>query len=88
MKLTSEKPLLAVALKYNRNEDNAPRVIAKGRGYTAEKIIELAEQNHLPIESNENLAQILDVIEVDQYIPYEVFSAVAKIFAVIEKSKH
>lgn len=88
MRLNSDKPLLAVALKYRRNEDSAPRVIAKGRGYTAEKIIELAEQNHLPVESNANLAQILDSIEIDQYIPYEVFDTVAKIFAVIGKSKN
>ena len=87
MNLASDKPLLAVALKYRRGEDNAPRVVAKGRGYTAEIIKELGEKNHLPVESNEYLATILDAVELDSYIPYEVFTTVARIFAVIGQKR-
>ena len=44
-----EKTPKAVALKYNQEKNNAPKVIAKGRGEMAEKIIEIAKANRLPL---------------------------------------
>ncbi len=43
-----EKEKKAIALKYERGKDNAPRLVAKGKGYIAQKIIELAKENQIP----------------------------------------
>ena len=46
-----------------------PRVTAKGRGQVAEKIIDIARENHIPLYEDHNLIQILDALDVDTEIP-------------------
>ena len=53
-----EKSPKAVALKYDRKKDSAPRVIAKGRGEIAEKIIEVAKAHSVPLYEDINLIQL------------------------------
>lgn len=71
----------AVALEYQEKKDIAPKVTASGRGLIAEKIIELAQENNIPIRSDADLVEILSVLEIDEYIPLEVYSVVAEIFS-------
>jgi len=78
--LTSKR---AAALKYVQNEDNAPRVIAKGKGYVAEKIIEIAEKNKVPVVQDPNLAQILEALDLNTEIPPALYRAVAEILAFV-----
>ena len=73
----------AVALRYNRQEDRAPKVAAKGRGYLAEKILELARAHNIPVREDKNLVQILSRLDLNQEIPPEVYRAVAEILAFI-----
>ena len=57
--------------------------MAKGQGYLAEKILELARQHHIPVREDKNLLQILSRLDLNQEIPAEVYKAVAEILAFI-----
>ena len=73
----------AVALRYEPKRDRAPKLVAKGQGYLAEKILELARQHHIPVREDKNLLQILSRLDLNQEIPAEVYTAVAEILAFI-----
>lgn len=75
--------IAAAALKYNSQKDAAPKVIAKGRGTIAEKIIDLAKKNNVPIRSDPSLVQILSKLDIDEQIPVELYKAVAEILAFV-----
>jgi flagellar biosynthesis protein len=72
-------PDMAVALKYDREKDNAPKVVAKGFRFKAEQIRELAKQYGVPILRNVPLAHALMRVEVGQEIPEELYDAVAEV---------
>ena len=78
-----EKTRKAVALKYDQEKDNAPRVVAKGRGEIAEKIIAIAKAHNLPLYEDKNLIQILEALELEAEIPPELYRAVAEVLAFI-----
>ena len=73
----------AVALRYDKDKDAAPRVIAKGRGDIAKKIIEIADANNLPLYDDKNLIQILEALELETEIPPELYRAVAEVLAFV-----
>ena len=58
----------AVALRYDTDKENAPRVVAKGKGASAENIIQLAELHNLPIHKDEDLVELLSKVELDKEI--------------------
>jgi flagellar biosynthesis protein len=76
-------PQRAVALRYEPKRDRAPKLVAKGRGYVAERILELARQYNIPVRQDKNLLQILSRLDLNQEIPAEVYKAVAEILAFI-----
>ena len=78
---TDEK--YAVALGYDQAKDNAPKVLAKGQGEIADKIIEIAQANNIEIRSDADLLQILKAVDINQEIPLEAFAAVAEIISYI-----
>jgi len=80
-----DKSPKAVALKYDRKKDNAPRVIAKGRGEIAAKIIEVARAHNVPLYEDKNLIQILEALDLETEIPPELYRAVAEVLAFIYK---
>ena len=73
----------AAALKYRAGEDPAPRLVAKGLGIIAEKIIEAAKEASVPIQEDPDLAAILMTLNIDEVIPPEMYSAVAEVLAFI-----
>jgi flagellar biosynthesis protein len=73
----------AVALKYDGKKDRAPRVIAKGRGEIAAKIVEIAKANNVPLYEDKNLVQILEALDLETEIPPELYRAVAEVLAFI-----
>ena len=73
----------AVALKYNAKKDHAPKVVAKGRGEIAEKIVAIAKANNIPLYEDKNLAQILEALELETAIPPELYRAVAEVLAFV-----
>lgn len=75
----AEEADLAIALKYDREKDNAPRVIAKGMRLKAEKIREIAKQYGVPFMKNTTLAGALYRVDVGQEVPEELYDAVAEV---------
>jgi flagellar biosynthesis protein len=73
------KPQLAVALHYNGN--GAPRVVAKGGGDVANRIIETAREHKVPLQEDAQLATTLSRIDLGREIPRELFVAVAHVLA-------
>lgn len=73
----------AVALKYDRERSDAPKVTAKGRGMVAEKIIELAKKFDVPIKDDPDLVEVLSSLEIDEEIPPEIYGAVAELLAFV-----
>ncbi len=78
------KPLKrAVALEYDPETDAAPKVIAVGRGAVAEKILEIARQNNLPVRDDPVLADALAQVDLYEVIPPELYAVVAEVFAFV-----
>jgi len=70
----------AIALRYQRDENPAPLVLAKGMDAIALKIREVAEENRIPVIENKALARALyEAVQVDQVIPAEFFRPIAEI---------
>lgn len=77
----------AVALKYEMEREEAPRVVAKGEGSIAEQIIKVAEEHGIEIREDADLTEILAAIEIDDFIPLEAYAAVAEILRYIYKKE-
>jgi len=73
----------AVALGYDIDKDQAPKVVAKGSGALAGNIIKIAEENEIPIKKDEDLVELLSSIDVDKEIPASMYKAVSEIFSFI-----
>jgi len=79
----SEPVKKAAALKFDRERDRAPKVVAKGKGEVAGNIIRIAQLLDLPIKKDEDLIELLSKVEIDKEIPTELYIAVAEIFKFI-----
>lgn len=75
------RPPIAVALHYNVNGSGAPRVVAKGGGDVAEKIIETAREHNVPLQEDAALATALSKLDIGREIPKELYVAVAHVLA-------
>ncbi len=73
----------AAALRYDQTHDQAPRVVAKGRGKVADKIMEIARQHQVPLVEDKNLVQMLEALDLDTEIPPELYQAVAEVLVFI-----
>ncbi len=79
---------LAVAVKYDVDTMRAPKVLAKGAQFVAQKIIEIAKQNNVPVTQNVQLARAMyRSVEVDQEIPSELYMAMAEVLAYVYRLK-
>ena len=75
----------AVALKYDMQQDKAPRVVAKGKGHTAEHILEAAQKASVPVYQNKTLVNMLMALDIDREIPPELYKAIAEVMAYVYK---
>lgn len=75
----------AVALKYNPEKDYTPIVVATGQGHVAEKIINLADENGVPVYRDDSTAAMLTMLNVGQGIPPELYQVVAGIYVQVMK---
>ncbi len=73
----------ATALKYDLNKDSAPVVVASGYGPVAEKIINIAEQQGIPVYRDDNVASMLCMLDVGKNIPVELYEIIAKVYCSI-----
>jgi flagellar biosynthesis protein len=81
--MNSKAPKKAAALRYTQGRDHAPKVVAKGRGKIAEKIVSLAQQHNVPLVEDQNLMQMLEALDVDTEIPSELYQAVAEVLVFV-----
>lgn len=77
------KPKVSVALEYTPGEE-APKIIASGRGVLAEKIIEKAKETDVPIYEDSKLANTLAKLEIGDMIPPELYGVVAEILVFVD----
>lgn len=75
----------AAALRYDKKLDSAPRVIASGRGWIAEKIIDEARKRGIPLVEDSLLVSVLLGVNLGEEIPEEAYLAVARILAFLSK---
>ena len=73
----------AVALRYEMEQDAAPRVLAKGQGVRAERILDIARAHGVYIEEDADLVEVLSKLEVGMAIPEELYQAVAHVLALV-----
>lgn len=68
----------AAVIKYEPGE-GAPKVVAKGKGRVAEKIIETAQEHHVPVHEDAELAHMLNLLKLGDEIPPELYEVVAQV---------
>ncbi|MPM75241.1 Flagellar biosynthetic protein FlhB [bioreactor metagenome] len=74
----------AVAVKYDPEQDKAPKVVAKGQDYLALKIVEIAEKHNIPVTANPPLARgLYESVEMDREIPEKYYQAVAEVLVFV-----
>ncbi|MFK4998019.1 EscU/YscU/HrcU family type III secretion system export apparatus switch protein [Bacillus sp. N9] len=61
----------------------APIVVAKGRGITAENIVEKAKEHHIPVQEDASLVELLGQLHINEAIPEELYKAVAEVFTFV-----
>jgi len=80
---------LAIALRYNPSENDAPVVVAKGKLIIAQRIKQIALENNIPVVEDKPLARAMfDKVEIGFPIPVEFFTAVAEIIAYVYRLKN
>lgn len=79
-----KKSKTAVALSYEKGEE-APRILASGKGYLAEKMIEEAKKAEVPLHEDAKLADTLSHLEIGDYIPPELYEVVAEILVFVDR---
>ncbi|MDL1971433.1 MAG: EscU/YscU/HrcU family type III secretion system export apparatus switch protein [Candidatus Desulfofervidaceae bacterium] len=81
--MAKDKAKKAVALKYKFGQAMAPKVVAKGRGTLAEKIIELARKHGVHIYPDPDLTEALYKLDLLEEIPPRLYQAVAEVLAFV-----
>lgn len=77
--MADDETPIAIALKYNKSEDKAPKVVAKGMNLKADRIKEIAKQAGVPVMRNVAMAHALNKVEIGDEIPEELYDAVAEV---------
>lgn len=75
----------AVALRYEADQDEAPTVVASGRGLTAEKILALADAHGVAVHHDPLLVESLSVLELGEAIPAELYPVVAEVLVFVQR---
>ncbi|MBU0599631.1 EscU/YscU/HrcU family type III secretion system export apparatus switch protein [bacterium] len=73
----------AAALKYKREKDQAPVIVAKGRGIVAQRIVEIAKECHIPIYEDHDLTEALSLLDINKEIPEELYQVVAEVLVFV-----
>ena len=73
----------AIALKYERGKDPAPRVTAKGRGAVAEKILAVAREHNIPVRQDKALLDALYRLDINEEIPEDLYRVIAEVLAFV-----
>ena len=71
----------AISLQYQKEINSAPKITAKGEGWVAEKIIEIAQERNIPIRKDKDLLNLLSEIDVGREVPESLYKVVAELLA-------
>lgn len=74
---------VAVALGYDERRDRAPRLAAKGAGWTARRIVDVARRHGVPVEEDGDLAAVLSHLDPGEEVPPRLYRVVAEILAYV-----
>ena len=77
---------VAVALAYEPEGEQAPVVVASGRGTLAEQILQIAFVHGIKVREDASLAELLSLVDIDTEIPLEAFAAVAEILIYVYRA--
>lgn len=77
---TGQEPAKRVAALRYRPGDGAPVIVASGMGHLAEKIVEVATDNGVPVYEDTSLATVLSQMQLGREIPEELYQAVVEIY--------
>jgi len=75
----------AIAIQYNDSESGLPEVRAHGKGLIAEKIMELAKDNGIPLQENPSLVANLIDLDLGESVPPQLYSVIAEILILMEE---
>lgn len=75
----------AAALRYDPAQDGAPRLLAKGEGYVAERLLSRAKELGIPVYEDRHLVEALLDLELESEIPPELYRVVAAVLAFVYK---
>lgn len=78
-----EKIKKAVALRYDQSKENAPRVVATGRGRQAERILQVARESELPVYEDPTLVEMLSYLDLGSEIPESLYAMVAEVLVFV-----
>ncbi len=81
---TDKKVKTAVAIAYDP-ADQAPTVVASGKGQLAEKIIEKARESDVPVHEDSQLAETLSSLDIGEMIPPELYEVVAEVLVFVDR---
>ena len=73
------------AIRYAPGKDSAPKIVAKGSGAIAERILEIAKEHNVPLKEDRQLVEILSKLDLYQEIPPDLYKAVAEVLAFVYK---
>ncbi|KAF0242061.1 MAG: flagellar biosynthesis [Planctomycetota bacterium] len=76
-------PRVAVALRYLAGADDAPRVVARGRGEIAGRILALAREHGVPVHPDRDLVEALAALDVGAQVPPKLYEALAEVLAYV-----
>lgn len=82
----SQPRLRVAALRYDHPKDRAPKLVARGDGHVAERILALAREHGIPVHADRELVDVLARLELEEDIPVEVYQVVSEILAFLYRA--
>ena len=73
----------AAALRYSPPDDGAPRLVAKGSGEIAERILALAKEHNIPVHEDPDLLTVLSQLDLEKETPAELYKPIAEILSFV-----
>ncbi len=75
----------AAALHYNESTDDGPKLVARGKGELAKRIIEMAQKNNIPLQEDAGLIGNLIDMDLGDNIPPQLYSVIAEVLLLLEE---
>ena len=82
----TEPRLRVAALRYDHPKDRAPKLVARGEGHVAERILALAREHGIPVHEDRELVDVLARLDLEEDIPGDVYQVVAEILAFLYRA--